>query len=41
MPYSAGKHFCTLLFTNAAMIIALTAFMPSANLIQQKNSYRK
>lgn len=41
MPYSAGKPFCTSLFTNAAMITALTALMPSTNSTQRKNSYKK
>jgi hypothetical protein len=41
MPYSAGKSFCTSLFINAAMITALTASMPSTNLTQRKNYYKK
>jgi hypothetical protein len=41
MPYSAGKFFYTSLCTNAAMIIALTALMPSLNLTLRKNYYKK
>ena len=40
MPYSAGKPFYTSLFTNAAMITALTALMPSINLTRRKNFYK-
>ena len=41
MPYSAGKPFYTSLFTNAAMITALTALMPSINLTRRKNFLQK
>ena len=40
-PCSAGKPFCTSLFTNALMIIVLTALMPSTNLTRRKNFYKK
>ena len=40
-PCSAGKSFCTSLFTNAAMITALTVSMPSTNLTRRKNFYKK
>ena len=40
-PCSAGKSFCTSLFTNAAMITVLTALMPSTNLTRRKNFYKK
>jgi hypothetical protein len=41
MPYSAGKPFRASLFTNAAMITALTALTPSINLTRRKNSREK
>src|SRR3989304_5053269 len=40
-PCSAGKPFCTSLFTNALMIIVLTALMPSTNLTRRKSFYKK
>ena len=39
--YSAGKPFCTLLFTNAPTTTALIASMPSTDSTPRRNFYRK